>query len=169
VHADVAHFATLATELAERTGGHEMVNLFQALLDEFRAADSGWPAITAADVWRRYQRLAAKTSRPDTPAMAPASPAFQQRFARLVQPLSVDGTFAGGWRFGPVSACPGRVEVELRHERESSLVVEIVPRGRGRHFRRSRHYDIRAAARELTAAQREALATLSRAIAANDR
>jgi hypothetical protein len=101
--------------------------------------------------------------------MAPPSDAFQQRFARLVRPLSFDAAFAGGWRLGELRARPGRVEVELRHELEPPLVVEIVPRGGGPHFQRSRHYEIRAAAREFTAAQREALNALSSAIVENDR
>ena len=57
-HADVAHFAALATELAERNGSRDMVNLFQALVDEFGSAGAGWPAVTAGGVWRRYQGLA---------------------------------------------------------------------------------------------------------------
>jgi hypothetical protein len=166
-HADVAHFAALATELAERNGSRDMVNLFEALLDEFRAAGAGWAAITADDVWRRYQRLAA--GRPSQgPSLSPASDTMRQRFARLVQPLSFDDTFADGWRFGQLRACPGLVELELQHAVEPRLVVELVPRGRGQHFRRSRHYDIRAAGREFTAAQRAALAVLSQAILEND-
>ena len=102
------------------------------------------------------------------PALAPASEAFRRRFARLVRPLSFDGPFAGGWRFGEVLAAPGRVEVELRHAVEPRLVVELVPRGHGPHFRRSRHYEIRAAERKFTAAQHEALTVLSEAIAEND-
>jgi hypothetical protein len=170
-NAGVARFAALATEVAERNGGRDMVNLFQALLDEFRDRGDGWPAIGVEDVWRRYQRLTAETSRPaeSDPAMAPASHAFQQRFARLVRPLPIDGTFAGGWRFARLSTRPGRVEVELSHEAEPPLVVEIVPRGRGPHLRRSRHYDIRAAARESSAAQRKALDVLCSAIVENDR
>ena len=103
-----------------------------------------------------------------SPPLSPASDAFRQRFARLVQPLSFDATFADGWRFGQLRARPGLVELELQHAVEPRLVVELVPRGRGQHFRRSRHYDIRPAGREFTAAQREALTALSQAILEND-
>lgn len=168
VHPDVAHFATLATEVAERNGSRDMVNLFQALLDAFRAAGAAWPSITVEDVWRRYQSLGAPSSG-NRAALSPAPPALRERLARLVHPLAFDDRFAGGWQFGDIRAATGRVAVELRHDAEPPLVVEIVPHARAPHFRRSRHYDIRAAATELTAAQREALAALSQAIAANDR
>ncbi len=167
LHADVAHFATLATELAERNGSRDMVNLFQVLLDAFRAAGPDWPAITAERVWQRYQALGTGPSQ-TAGAMAPASDALRRRFETLVRPLSLDGTFADGWRFGQLRACVGRVELELQHAAEPQLVVELVPRGKGQHFRRSRHYNIRAAGRELTAAQREALSALSQAIVDND-
>jgi hypothetical protein len=169
VHAEVAHFAELATELAERNGSKDMVNLFAALLAEFRAVGAGWAAISVDDVWRRYQQLGAQRSGSGAaPAMRPASDGLRQRFARLVQPLSFDAAFAGSWRFGQLSARPGRVEVELRHADEPPLLIELVPRGDAPHFQRSRHYDIRVSARELTAAQREALTELSQAIAKND-
>lgn len=167
-HADVSHFAALATELAERNGSRDMVNLFEALLDEFGAAGESWSAITVDDVWKRYQNMVGEGARGPAPALAPAGEALRGRFARLVQPLSFDGVFAGGWRFGQLRACPGLVAVELRHEVEPELVVELVPRGRGPHFRRSRHYEIRAAGHEFTPAQREALTVLSEAIADND-
>jgi len=168
-HPDVAHFASLATALTERTGSKDMVRLFEALLAEFDAAGAGWSAITVDDVWRRYQALAAEGGRrPSTAGMAPASEALRTRLARLVRPLSFDDTFAGGWRFGQVSARPGRIEVELRHTVEAPLVVEIVRHEQAPHFRRSRHYDIRTAAHECTRAQREALTALSQAIADND-
>lgn len=167
LHADVAHFATLATELAERNGSRDMVNLFQVLLDAFRAAGPDWPAITAEAVWHRYQALGTGPSQ-TAGAMAPASDALRRRFETLVRPLSLNGTFADGWRFGQLRACVGRVELELQHAAEPQLVVELVPRGKGQHFRRSRHYNIRAAGRELTAAQREALSALSQAIVDND-
>jgi hypothetical protein len=167
VHPQVAHFAALATELAERNGSRDMVNLFEALLEEFRAAGEGWGLIDADAVWRRYQAKGGGREAPSAP-LSPASDALRQRFARLVQPLSFEAPFADGWRFGQLRACPGLVELELRHAAEPRLVVELVPRGRGRHFRRSRHYDIRAAGRDFTAAQREALTVLSQAILEND-
>jgi hypothetical protein len=168
-HAEVAHFAALATELAERNGSRDMVNLFQVLLDEFGAAGENWAAITVADLWERYESTVGEgKSRPTARALTPAGKALRGRFARLVQPLAFDGAFAGGWRFGQLRACPGLVEVELRHEVEPQLVVELVPRGQGPHFHRSRHYEIRAAGHDFTAAQREALTVLSQAIAEND-
>lgn len=167
---DVAHLATLATEVAEQSGGRDMVHLFQALLDEFRDRGADWPAIGAEDVWRRYRRLTAqKGSDTADPAMAPANEALRQRFARLVRPLPIDGDFAGGWRIARLSARRGRVEVELTHELEPRLVVEIVRRGRGPRLRRSRHYDIRTATPQSTAAQRRALDALCSAIVENDR
>jgi hypothetical protein len=166
-HADVAHFAALATELAERNGSRDMVNLFQALLDEFGAAGESWSAISVDGVWKRYQGMVGEGTRSAAP-LAPAGEALRGRFARLVQPLSFDGAFAGGWRFGRLRACPGLVAVELQHAVEPPLVVELVPRGQGPYFRRSRHYEIRAAGQEFTVAQREALTVLSEAIAGND-
>jgi hypothetical protein len=167
VHPEVAHFAALATVLAERNGSRDMVNLFEALLEEFRAAGEGWAAISVDDVWRRYQAKVGGRESSSAP-LSPASDALRQRFARLVQPLSLEATFADGWRFGRLRARPGLVELELQHAVESRLVVELVPRGRGQHFRRSRHYDIRAAGRDFTAAQREALAVLTQVILEND-
>jgi hypothetical protein len=147
-----------------------MVNVFGALLAEFRAAGAAWPDIAADAVWRRYETSAADAAgRGAEPALAPASAALRERFARLVEPLSIEGTFASGWRFGAIRTRPGCVAVELQHSREAPLTVEIVPRGSAPHFQRSLHYDIRAAAREFTAAQSAALAALSRVIVANDR
>lgn len=165
LHPAVAHFAALATRLAERNQSRDMVAVFGALLDAFRSAGDDWRSVTLESVARVMQpRSSAEWAR-----MEPATEGFQQRFARLVQPLAFDKTFAGGWRFGQLSTRPGRVEVELRHDVEPALRVEIVPHGRGPHFRRSRHYDIRTVERECSAAQREALSALSQAIADNDR
>lgn len=166
-HADVAHFAALATALAERNGSRDMVNLFQALLDAFDAAGPEWAALRADDVWERYRRLAAPADAA-RPALAPASDALRARLERLVHPLPLDGPFAGGWQIGGVRAAPGRVELELLHQAEPRLLVELVPRGQGPHFRRSRHYDIRATGRQLTVPQHTALTALAAAIAAND-
>jgi hypothetical protein len=166
LHADVAHFAALATALAERNGSRDMVSLFEHLLAAFAEAGADWAALTADDVWSRYRRPAANGS---AAHLEPASDALRQRFARLVRPLPFDDVFAGGWRFGPLRARPGRVEVELEHAVEPRLVVEIVPRGEGAHFQRSRHYDIRAAGQSFTNAQRAALSALCEAISTNDR
>ncbi len=170
VHADVAHFAALATTVAERNRSRDIVNLFQALLDAFDDAGDKWAALTAEDIWRRYQGQS--KNNPDAGAsrpMAPATTAFRQRFARLIQPLPFDGTFAGGWQIAELRTRPGRVEIELQHGQEPKLVVELVPRGGGPHFRRSRHYEIRAAGRDFSSAQTGALSALAEAIQANDR
>lgn len=169
-HADVAHFAALATELAERNRSRDMVNLFDALLAEFRAAGEQWPAITAAAVWQRYRAAAGGSAGapPPTAPLAPASAAFRDRFARLVHPLRFDEAFAGGWRFGRLNTRPGQVQVELHHDAEPQLLIELVPRGDGPYYRRSRHYEIRAAGRDFTSAQEQALSAVSQAIVAND-
>lgn len=165
LHPEVAHFAALATRLAERNQSRDMVALFGALLEAFRATGDEWRRVTVESLAQALQQQPSFGGEP----MEPATEAFQQRFARLVRPLAFDKTFAGGWRFGQLSTRPGRVAVELQHDREPALVVEIVPHGRGPHFRRSRHYDIRSLERECSAAQREALTALSQAIADNDR
>jgi len=169
LHADVAHFASLATELTERNGSRDMVNLFDALLAAFRRAGDSWPALTAAEVWQHYRQMGADRRQGDSPALlAPADTALQQRFARLVRPLSFEHEFAGGWRLGVLRASPGHIQIEIRHEIEAAFVVDIVRRGNTPCFRRSRHYDIRAAARELTPTQHDALAALAHAIVTND-
>jgi hypothetical protein len=169
-HADVAHFAALATEVTERNHSRDMVNLFAALLEEFGAAGDQWSSLTADDVWRRYRADAAAADGEGAAAVPTAAgAAFRRRFANLVRPLRFDERFAGGWRFGELRARPGQVVVELSHHEEAALVIELVPRGTGPHFRRSRHYEIRAAGRTFTAAQQAALETLSDAIVRNDR
>jgi len=167
VHADVAHFAAIATEISDRNHNRDMVQLFRVLLAAFRDTGSDWPALTADAVWQRYQD--SHTAAGGDPQLAPADETFQNRFARLVEPLPFAGSFADGWRFGTLRTRPGLVAVELLHDREAPLLVEIVPRGDGGHFRRSRHYDIRAVARDFTVAQRQALHALAAAIVHNDR
>lgn len=168
VHADVAHFASLATAVAEKNSSRDMVSLFEALLDEFAAAGNNWAAITVDDVWRRYQSRNRQASAADAPPLAPASEAFRNRFARLIQPLPLEGTFAGGWRFGPLLARPGHVEIELQHGDQSEMVVQLVRRGNRPSFQSSRHYDIRAVGQELTTSQLGALSELAQAIQRND-
>ncbi len=170
VHADVAHFADLATIVTERNQSRDIVNLFQALLDEFAAAGEAWSKISAEDVWRRYGGDGNGSRRSGAqPAATPASSAFRQRFATLIRPLPVSGIFAGGWQIADIRTRPGLVEIELAHGAEPKLLVEVVPRGQGPHFRRSRHYEIRAAGRKFTAAQTGALTALAEAIQSNDR
>ncbi len=101
----VARFAEVAVEVVERTGGQDQLRIFQVLLEAFDAAGERWADVDAARV------LAAATRRPE-PApgdggdAAPASPAVRDRFARLVRPLDLEGPFAAGWRFGPISVTP---------------------------------------------------------------
>jgi hypothetical protein len=164
-HPDVAHFAALATELSERNGSRDSVGLFQALVDAFTDAGTGWSTITADQIWARFQRLGSAPS----PALVPAPERVRARLARLLAPLPASGTFGEGWRLERVSSGPGRIEVELHHDAEPSLVIEIAPRGDGPCFRRSRRYDIRALARQFTRAQERVLTQFCDAIAANDR
>lgn len=169
-HADVAHFAALATALSQRNHNRDVVNLFQALLDEFHRAGADWQTITAARVWEQYQHLGVK---PDTKTQAarlsPASSELRRRIGRLLQPLSLSEEFADGWRFADVRAQRGHVQIELQHAHDPSLRIDIVPRSQDPCYQRSRHYDIRAAARDLTPAQQQALTSLAQAILANDR
>jgi len=171
IHAnpEVAHFATLATAVAERNHSRDMVSLFEALLEEFRSAGDEWRDISVDSVWKRYQQHSPAEADPDgSKRLRPADTAFRSRFEKLIRPLSLESAFARGWRFAGLSTCPGRVQVDLRHADGPRLSVELVPRGQGPHFRRSRHYNIRATGRELTAAQRRALETLADTIRVND-
>jgi len=170
VNDDVAHFAALATELAERNQNRDMVRLFRTLLEQFEAAGSNWPQLDAEQIWKSYRARDAGTRGDGAAgALQSASEAFRERFARLVHPLSLADPFAGGWRIGELRTCPGQVQVTLSDASRRTLVVDIVPRGSGAHFERSRHYDIRAVGRDLDEAQRRALTELSQAIAQNDR
>lgn len=169
-HPDVAHFASLATELAERNGQRHVLRLFQALVEAFGSAGRSWPSVTAEDVWSRRQALVSRSEDGDAEVgMTPADETFRRRFAALVRPLPLDGAFAGGWRFGSLSTGTGRVDVELLAEGEPRLLVELALHGDGLAFRRSRHYDIRTPAREVTPGQREALSAVAAAVVRNDR
>ena len=138
----VARFAEVAVEVVERTGGQDQLRIFQVLLEAFDAAGERWADVDAARV------LAAATRRPE-PApgdggdAAPASPAVRDRFARLVRPLDLEGPFAAGWRFGPISVTPGRFQVRLEHPEAAPVDLELVPRSDDPAFARSRHYDLR--------------------------
>lgn len=170
LHPEVAHFAALATELSQRNHNRDVVNLFQALLDEFQRAGADWQAITDKSVWERYQLLGAKPAMAASgPQLGPVGPELRQRMARLLEPLSLTEEFAGGWRFAELRAQRGHVQIEIQHAHDPSLRVDIVPRSQAPCYQRSRHYDIRAAARDLTPAQHQALDVLAQAILANDR
>lgn len=145
-----ARFASLAAELTERLEGRDQVSLWRALLDALERD----PAAGAQDVLARME--------------APSQSIMRSRLAKLVSPLAMDRPFARGWRFGEVSMHHGRVRLQLVHEREPDVEVAIVPRDGKRSFARSRHYAIRHAGAELSAAQEQALRTVCDAIVRND-
>jgi hypothetical protein len=175
LHDEVAHFNALAIRLTEMTGSKDQVNLFQQLLEAFRESPD-YRQVSAESVLARHRGAQAASSPGNGAARRPAPskamsvpPELRQRFARLVQPLPLEDSFGGGWRFDDLSASPGRLQVRLTHEREVPVVVELVPRGQGPCHERSRHYDIRYMAREITPAQLAAVNLVAGAIARNDR
>lgn len=153
LHDDVAHFAALATELVEQTGGRDEIALFSRLVAAFRAA-ADHRTLTAAQIL-------------DQPHEAP--PALRRRFERLVRPIPIDGSFADGFRITDLVTAPGLLRVHLRRAGEEPVILEIVPRGAGPSLARSRHYDIRTPNAALSPAQRRAVTEVCRAIAGNDR
>lgn len=157
--ARTARFAALATELVERTGGKDEVALFAALLEAFRATE-GFASITADDVLARLPREHEARAAPSE---------VRERLALLLRPLRLDASFAGGWSVGELLAAPGRLRVQLEREGEDDVVLEIVPRGAGPSYARSRHYAIRHVNPSLSEPQRRAMDAVCRAIAANDR
>ncbi len=169
VNADVAHFAELATEVAERNNSRDMVNLFDALLTEFQSRGEEWSAITAEDIWQRYSKQHGdRQSGGNGAALQPASEDFRARFARLIAPLALDQPFADGWTIAEIQTRPGQVRVHVQHPSEAKLVIELSPRGEAPRYRRSRHYDIRAQGSEFTASQSEGLRVLAESITTND-
>jgi hypothetical protein len=152
LHDDVAHFAALATELVERTGGRDEIALFARLVAAFRAA--GDHRLVTAD------RILAERD---------ATPALRRRFEKLVRPLPLDGSFADGWSIADLAGAPGLLRVHLRRAGEDPVILEIVPRGPGPSLARSRHYDIRTSNAALSPLQQRAVSEVCRAIAANDR
>ncbi len=169
VHSDVAHFAALATELAERNHSRDMLRLFELLLSAFREAGANWRELTAHGLWQRYQSEGTRKENRGDRQLAPASEEFLEKFAALIAPLPIQGDFAGGWQIGGVATRPGRVEVEMCHAEEPAVRLELVPRGDGPYLRRSRHYHLRAIGKDLNPSQQRAAETLVDAIVANDR
>jgi hypothetical protein len=162
-HDDVAHFAALATRLVEETGGRDEIALFAELVAAFRATDD-YRSITAAQI------LSARAGQGGRPrAGAPAPPALRERFEKLVRPLPLDGPFAEGWRVTDLATAPGLLRVQLGRASEAPVVLQIVPRGAGPSYARSRHYEIRYENAAVSAGQRRAIDEVCRAIAANDR
>ena len=105
-HADVAHFAALATRLVEHTGGRDEIALFARLVEAFRAAPD-FRAITVDQILAHHA-----ASRDGEPA-GPVSPALRQRFERLVSPLARGGSFADGWSVTDLATAPGLLRVHL--------------------------------------------------------
>ena len=160
-HDDVAHFAALATQLVEVTGGRDEIALFARLIEAFRAAPD-FRTITAEQILD--QMRAPREAEPDGVSLD-----LRNRFQRLVRPLSIDGSFADGWRVTELTTAPGLLRVHLGHAGEEPLVMDIVPRGEGPRYARSRHYDIRFRNPSVSVDQRRALNAVCSAIAANDR
>lgn len=158
-HPEVAHFAELAAAATTRTGSRDQVRLFQCLLDAFDAQPE-WQQITLEDVLARYDQGA---SRPGVP------PELRARLARLIRPLPIDGTFAGGWRLGDLTIASGKLRLSLSCEGEPPLVLDLDTRTDGPSFARSRHYAIRHANESLNPSQTLAATTFARALMHNDR
>jgi hypothetical protein len=161
-HEETAHFAALATRLVEETGGRDEIPLFADLVAAFRSTPD-FRSITAEQF---LAPRAAASPRGDTGA---APPALRQRFEKLLRPLRLDSTFAGGWRFADLVTAPGLLRVQLMRPGEESVVLDIVPRGTGPSCARSRHYDMRYENRQVSAVQQHAINEVCRVIAANDR
>lgn len=165
-HEEVAHFAALATQLVEQTGGRDEIALFARLVEAFRAA-ADFRAVTAAQI------LASHAAAGEGGPHLRVSPALRQRFERLVRPLPLDGSFADGWSVTELATAPGLLRVRLGRGGEPAVVMEIVPRGAGPQgagprYARSRHYDIRLRGAPVSPAQRRAIDELCQAITAND-
>lgn len=163
VHADVAHFARLATKLCERNANRDVVGLFDALLTGFAAAGARWSEVTVESVWARYQDGAGATD-----MLPPASSELRQRLATLLRPWSLEGEFEAGWRITDVRARRGLVELELRHANEEPVVLRLSPRSDAAAFGRTSHYDIRVLGRQLTRSQETAARLISSTLARND-
>ncbi|MFT3769693.1 MAG: hypothetical protein QM820_30010 [Minicystis sp.] len=163
LHDDVAHFAALATKIVEQTGGRDEIAIFAQLVKAFRSTND-YRSITADRILAAH---AAESGRAREANRAP--PALRQRFERLVRPLPIDGSFAGGWSVTDLVTAPGLLRVHLGRAGEEPVVLEIVPRGDGPSYARSRHYDIRFQNPSLSPVQRRALDEVCGAITANDR
>ncbi len=160
-HDDVAHFAALATKLVEATKGRDELALFARMIEAFRAAPD-FRAITSAQILE--QTRAPREGEPDGVSLD-----LRKRFQRLVRPLPIEGSFAGGFRVTDLATAPGLLRVHLARAGEEPLVVDIVPRGEGPSYARSRHYDIRFRNPSVSVDQRRALDAVCRAITENDR
>lgn len=157
-HADVARFAELATTLVDQTGGHDELAVFECLLDAFETDPRD---VTAEEVLG-----ALRAAREVVAGVEPA--ALRRRLVTLLSPLDAENGFERGWRLGSVALERGTLRAVFSHASEEPLVLDIRPRGDGPRFACSRHYDLSYANDSLSDSQRSALATLCRAVRAND-
>lgn len=160
LHPDTAHFAALAVELTERTDSRNQIRLFECLLSAFETAVD-YRTVDAEAVLSAYRQ-------PPSAARDTEDIELRRRFEKLVSPLDFVETFAEGWRLKGLRRRPGLLEVEMRHPEEGGMWVQLVPRGDGPRYHRSKHYDIRVRTRDMTPAQRLALDALCLAITQND-
>ena len=161
LHDDVAHFAALATELVEATGGRDEIALFTTLIAAFRATPN-FRTVTAARVLARL-----RTPRDDEPTAA--SSELRTRFAHLLRPLAIDATFGDGFRLTELLTTRGLLRARFERAGDEPLVLDIVPRGDGPRYARSRHYDLRFGNPSVSTAQQRVLDAVCRSIIANDR
>jgi hypothetical protein len=99
----------------------------------------------------------------------PADAELRARVARLLRPLALEAAWPGGARVDAVNRRGGAVELVLACEPDGPpLVVELALRSDAPGYARSRHYDLRYRARELTPAQRSALDLVREAVLRND-
>jgi hypothetical protein len=153
----VGRFSEIAAQLDERAGARDEMTLFECLLEAFEST-TDFAAIDPEAIWAQYQK---KRGGPEKRS------GLRERFAKLVQPLPFDG-FASGWSIGGLQAEAGSVRVELRHQAEPPVTVELALHGQGPRRARSRHYDIRALNAALTPAQEQAVSLVCSAIVRND-
>jgi hypothetical protein len=166
LHPETEHFSAVAIEAVNATGGRDQVALMGALLEAFKSA-SDYRTVTAADALARIKREV----RASNVSLQPASTELRTRFAKLLAPVPLDGTFADGWRIENLSTGPGIVRVKVaRGPAEPAITLELAPRKANLPaLARSRHYDIRSVSGEISESQRVAVRTVCDAIVQNDR
>lgn len=157
----VGALAALASELSDQTGGRDELSLFHGLLAAFEDESA---APTAESVL-----ALAEARQPGGAGAASASASVHARLRRLLAPLDLDAGFESGWRLGELTTDTGRLRVELVHEHEAPLLLDIAPRGTTPYYARSRHYHLSYRNSALSDAQRRALEVLARALSQGDR
>jgi hypothetical protein len=164
---EVAHFAALATTLTAALGGRDELAIFERLVAAFRAAADPL-SVTSDAILASFAALSGASVPARLPEIAPSSE-LHRRFADLVRPLAIDEGFAGGFRLTALAGGPGLLRASFGRDEGAPIVLEIVPRGDGARYARSRHYDLRYRDREASDEQRRAIDAVCRAIQANDR